>query len=108
MSGIVVIGTYRPRSGKGAEFEALLRAHVPLLRSGGFLTERPGEVLRELKGDCLIEIFEWASRDAAVQAAQDPRVRDHWAKMQSAAEFLPLNTLAEANKPFCHFEALPA
>ena len=107
MAGIVVIGAYRPREGRAAEFESLLRAHVPLLRAGGFVAARPSEVLRELKGGCLIEIFEWASHDAAVQAAQDQRVREHWAKMQSAAEFVPLNALAEAGKPFCHFQSLP-
>jgi len=106
MAAIIVIASYRPREGQSAAFETLVQEHVPLLRKGGYVSDRPAEILRELKGNCLIEIFAWASQEAAVEAASDPAVREHWARMQAAADFVPLSSLAEGTKPFCHFSAL--
>jgi len=106
MSPQVVIAAYRPREGQDAALRALISRHVPALREAGLATARPVLLLRSLTDGTYLEIFEWASADAARQAHEHPVVRKLWEEFDGMSEFRSLGSLPEAGKPFPHFEAV--
>lgn len=55
--GRVVIAAYRPKHGCADQLVALCREHVPLLRSEGLATSRPGMTMQAADGT-LVEVFE--------------------------------------------------
>jgi quinol monooxygenase YgiN len=99
----VVIAQYRPKPGKDAELLDLVRGHAPALRGLGLATEREAVVLRAADGT-LLEIFEWTSTDAVERAHHDPAVQALWARFEEVSAFGTLSELAEAKRPFPHFE----
>jgi quinol monooxygenase YgiN len=103
MSAEVVIAVYRPHPGKAAELEAILRRHVSTLRSLGLVTARPVTLLKSFKDGSYLEIFEWASNEAAQAAHRAPAVAALWEEMGAIADFPPLADLAETKKRFAHF-----
>lgn len=101
----VVIAAYRPKEGKAAEVNALLKKHVPTLRRLELLTDRP-ELVLQAKNGTILEIFEWRSAEAAHQAHEHPAVAAVWEALGAVADFKTLGTLEEAGKPFAHFTPL--
>jgi hypothetical protein len=102
MGAQVVIAAYRPRAGKGVEFRGLLAQHGPALRSEGLITSRPTLVLEASDGTYL-EIFQWASSDAARDAHERAPIERLWDAMGRVADFVSLDTLEESHRPFTHF-----
>jgi hypothetical protein len=100
----VVTAIYRPRPGKEQALRAVLRRHVPTLRAEGLATPRPVVLLRSRKDGTYLEVFEWATADAAGEAHANPRVGEVWKAIGEAAEALTLADLAEATERFPHFE----
>jgi hypothetical protein len=104
-NGNVVIATYRPKAGKDAELETLVRGHVARLRSWGFATERQPVILRSKDGT-LVEIFEWVSQEAVQQAHHHPEVHKMWAEFEELCTCESLRSVEETSEMFPHFETL--
>ncbi|MFO0809951.1 MAG: hypothetical protein U0746_15120 [Gemmataceae bacterium] len=101
--GRVVIVAYRPKPGKDAELLALVKDHLPTLRSEWLVTDRPGFALRAKDGT-LVEVFEWVSEEAIAGAHTNPVVTALWAKFNDACDYVTLGSLPEAQDLFAEFE----
>lgn len=99
--GVMVIVAYRPKSGCVEELEALVREHVPCLRTLGLVTERPAQAMRGLDGT-ILEVFEW-KEGAIEEAHQSSRVVELWERFAAACDYVPLRELPEAGKMFAEF-----
>lgn len=87
-NGQIAVCTYRVRAGGESAFEHLLDQHSPTLRRLGLITDHPVQVLRATSEDLpmYVEIFEWASDDAATRASEVPDVIAIWEPMASLCE----------------------
>ncbi len=103
--GIMVIVGYRPKPGKAAELLAEVRAHVPALRACGLVTDRPALAMRAADGT-VIEVFEWASRQAMDAAHRNPAVLEMWARFEACCEYVPVADVDEARRLFSPFTPL--
>lgn len=84
-----VICLYRVKSGQEDEFTGLLERHWPALRELGLATEQAPAHYRgaEQSGEPLfVEIFQWASADAAGLAHEHPEVMAIWEPMDKLTE----------------------
>lgn len=97
------MAAYRPKKGKEASLEELLRAHVPILRNLGFVAEHSAYVGKDLNGN-YIEVFEWLSTDTKEQAHRHPDVMALWKKFSEYCEFISPSTLKGMDQPFPSFE----
>jgi hypothetical protein len=100
--GILVICTYRPHAGHEQEAQALMAAHVPLLRQHQLITDR-AVVQGVAKDGELVEIFEWESVEKSRGAAGIAEIGAHWKAMSEVMDFVPLAQLPEAQHAFAHF-----
>lgn len=98
----VVIAIYRPKAGKTAELETLVKKHFATLNEYGLTTEHASFIGRSSDGS-ILEIFEWNSPEAAEKAHDHPAVAKIWEAMAQVCEFGKLKELPEINKPFPHF-----
>jgi len=102
--GEMVIVAYRPKPGREAQLEALVREHVPFLRDLGLATDRPAQAMRAADGT-IVEVFEW--RDGAVQTAHGhPKVHELWERFGAACDYITLRDLPEAAGPFATFKPI--
>ncbi len=76
----LVIALYRPKPGKLAALEALVKRHFATLKECGLTSERPPFIARSSDGT-IIEAFEWASAEAALSAHDNPKVGEIWGPM---------------------------
>ena len=84
-----VICLYRVKPGNEDEFLRLLERHWPTLRTLGLATDDPPQHYRgtEQSGEPLfVEIFQWASADAAGVAHEHPEVMAIWEPMDKLTE----------------------
>jgi hypothetical protein len=100
--GEIVIAAYRPRPGRQAELEALVRTHADRLRALGFSTDRPAIAMRAADGT-ILEVFEWVSKEAVERAHTDEAIKALWAQFEAACEYVSLSSIAESQRPFPHF-----
>jgi hypothetical protein len=105
MDSQIVIALYRPHAGQADALAELARRHLPLLRTLGLVTDRPGVLCRAGDGT-LLEIFEWASADGSARAHDEPEVARLWEAMGAIADFPNLADLPEAGQRFPHFAPL--
>lgn len=103
----IVIALYRPHAGKEKDLEALVARHLPTLRESELITPREAIAARASDGT-ILEVFEWASGEAASQAHEVPAVAKVWEAMAQVADFVSLGSLPEAGKRFPHFAPLRA
>ena len=101
--GFVVISAYQPKPGKEAALLELLQDHVPTLRMLGLASGFPRSLMTAANG-AVVEIFEWDSEDASRRAHDHPEVQKIWEAIGAVADFVPLSSLPEAQKPFSHFK----
>ena len=100
----VVIVAYRPKPGREADLQALVREHVPYLRELGFATERTPILMRGAAG-VIVEVFEW--REGAIKAAHaDPKIHALWALYDEVCDYVPLAELPEAAQMFAEFKPI--
>ena len=104
MSAQLVIAIYRPKAGGEARLCELLAGHVPALRRLGLATDRPVVLMQTFDGTAYIEVFEWATADAAQRAHEMPEVEALWGSMMEVADFSSLGELAESQERFPHFK----
>jgi len=103
--GQMVIVAYRPLAGKEEELLALIREHVPTLRSEGLATGREPLVMRAGSG-AFVEVFEWESSDAIDRAHSNPKVLAMWERFARVCEYESLADLPESQRPFSPFDPI--
>jgi len=103
--GRFVIAAYRPKGGRERQLLELVRRHADVLRAEGLITDLPAYAMRAADGT-MIEVFEWSSNAAIERAHASPAVQALWAEFGTACDYVPVASLAEAQKVFSEFEAL--
>ena len=103
--GRIVIAAYKPKPGKVEELRALTAEHVGILRGEGLVTDRVPIVMTSADGT-VIEVFEWASKDAINSAHTNARVLALWERYAQVCDYVPVATVAEAGQMFADFEPL--
>ena len=100
--GKLVIACYKPKHGKSAALKELCKTHVARLKKEGLVTDRLPVIMEAADGS-VIEVFEWLSQQAIDNAHQNPAVLQMWSEYAEVCDYVPLNTLAEANNMFAAF-----
>ncbi len=103
--GILSIASYLPKPGKRTALLALLQRHVPTLRSEGLITIHPA-TLAEAEDGTIIEVFEWCSGEAKVEAHQNEAVQLIWDQFFELCDPVPLARLTETKQPFANFSSI--
>jgi len=101
--GKLVIATYRPKPGKDDALREAIAGHVATLRAEELLTDRETICMCSTDGT-LLEIFEWASEEAALAAHSNEAVQALWASMEGLCDHVPLADLPEATERFASFD----
>jgi hypothetical protein len=102
---IMAFATYKPKPGKEAELQAIVRKHSTTLRELELITNR-SSYLAQAEDGTIIEVFEWNSSDTVNAAHQHPAIIDLWEKMTLIADFVPMNSIREGSKPFPGFKII--
>lgn len=90
---------YRPKAGKLADLEAIVKRHGGVLRKAGLLADQPVQVFRgtDLRkpeaGTFLVEVFWWKDGSSSEVAHQLPEVMAVWETMGPIMESMQLTTL---------------
>ncbi|HTF81400.1 MAG TPA: hypothetical protein VL947_06740 [Cytophagales bacterium] len=101
----IVIVCYKPLEGKEEVLEALIRAHVDILREEGLASDRPSIVMRAKDGTFL-EVFAWKSKEAIEAAHFNPRVQKLWEEFAEICEYVPVAETEEAGHLFSEFSPI--
>jgi quinol monooxygenase YgiN len=102
---VLAFATYKPKAGQDKALLELVKKHLPILRELQLATDRSNYIAKSKDGT-IIEVFEWTSMNAINAAHQHPAVANIWEKMTMIADFIPMNSLPEAGRPFPGFEIL--
>jgi hypothetical protein len=101
--GYIVIVAYKPKLGSAEALKALTKTHVPRLKHEGLVTDREA-IIMEAGDGTIIEVFEWLSDEAIQKAHTNQQVLKMWAEYAEVCDYVPLNTLGEANSMFAGFK----
>lgn len=101
--GKLVIATYRPKPGKDEALREAIAGHVDLLRAQELVTDRASVCMCSADGT-ILEIFEWASEEAARAAHVNAEVQTFWRSLESLCDHVPLAELPEASERFANFD----
>lgn len=104
MGRIVIVG-YRPKPGMADELRELMQSHLPRLRAEGLVSERPS-IMMEAEDGTILEVFEWASREAIERAHTNPVVQEMWREYAEVCDYVPVASVAEASQLFSEFTPL--
>jgi quinol monooxygenase YgiN len=104
--GRVVVACYRPKPGMKYRLLDLTKSHVSRLRAEGLVTDR-NPIAMEPQDGTVVEVFEWASREAIEQAHSNPQVQEMWREYGEVCEYVPLAELDEAKQLFSEFSPVP-
>lgn len=104
MGRIVIVG-YKPKHGKQAELEQLMKTHLPILHAAGLVTDRESIIVRAEDGT-IIEVFEWKSKDAMNSAHEHAEVLEMWAAYEACCDYVPVAEIAEISNLFSEFTPL--
>ena len=100
--GRIVIAAYRPKPGKENELKVLMHEHLSTLRSQDYVTGRES-IMMEAADGTILEVFEWASREAIEAAHENPVVLEMWGKYAEVCDFIPAGEVAEIGQLFSEF-----
>ncbi len=100
--GRIVIAAYKPKPGKAEALKQLAKTHLPRLRKEGLVTDRE-VIMMENPDGTIVEVFEWLSEAAIELAHSNPEVLKMWAEYAEVCDYVPLNTLPEAENMFALF-----
>jgi hypothetical protein len=92
---------YKAKPGKEADLIALVKQHVPDLRSISLATEREHIVATASNGT-IIEVFEWVE-GGLDRAHAHAGVGELWTRFAAVCDFVPLQTLDETAMMFANF-----
>jgi len=101
----IVIAAFRPKPGQELQLLGVVEKHWRLLHERNLVTERPRIAMRAADGT-VVEIFEWRSSEAVVQAHHDPVVQALWAEFEAACDYVPIAAVPESQRLFSEFSAL--
>ena len=104
--GRFVIVAYKPKMGKDEQLLSAVKNHLQVLRAEQLVTDKPAYVMRAEDGT-IVEVFEWKSAESIQQAHSNPSVQALWSDFGAACDYVPLNTLSEAQQMFAEFDAVP-
>jgi len=102
---ILVICAYKPKPGKDGDLLAIVKEHVPILRSVGLATERIPHIMKAGDGT-IVEVFEWVSSKSIEEAHKNPVVLDMWKKFNDCSDAVNLADLDESKHPYSDFEPI--
>jgi hypothetical protein len=102
---IFAIACYRPFKGREASLKRLVKRHVPLLRREKLITSRASLLLESGNG-IIVEMFEWASKNAKIRAHGNPEVLKLWGKMAECGRNVSLSKIKEAGDVFANLGTL--
>lgn len=105
MSGRIVVVGYKPKDGKQAELEALVKSHLPTLRAEGLVSNREAISMRSEDGT-IIEVFEWASKEAIENAHSNVKVHEMWVSFSKVCDYIPVSQVSEISSIFSEFTPL--
>lgn len=97
-----VIAAFKPKPGRADALLKVVEKHWRVLQSQGLVSARPRYAMQAADGT-ILEVFEWASAEAISQAHENAVVQALWVEFESACEYVPLASLAEAGHPFSEF-----
>ncbi len=100
--GRIVIACYRPKAGKAEALLELTKTHVARLRARGLVTDRTPIAMQAADGT-VIEVFEWASKQAMERAHDDPDVLAMWSEYAEVCDYVPVSSVVEAQQLFSEF-----
>lgn len=100
--GKIVIATYKPKPGKEALLDRLVKDHVKVLRNQGLATLRPPMIMKSADGT-VVEVFEWISKQAIEEAHNNKDVQEYWDRYRDVCDIIPVSDLIEANTSFSEF-----
>ena len=100
--GRIVIACYRPKTGKADLLTQVVGEHWSHLRREGLVTERKPIVGRASDGT-MIEVFEWASREAIQAAHDNAAVQRIWERFAEVCDHVPIGQVPEASELFSEF-----
>lgn len=103
--GHIVICAFRPKPGKEKDLLAVVRDHLPVLRSQGLVTDRKPVAMRAADGT-IIEVFEWKSKAAVDAAHRNPEVGKLWARYEACSQSITLRDVPETSEMFPHFDPI--
>ncbi|HET6245048.1 MAG: hypothetical protein H0V01_14520 [Bacteroidetes bacterium] len=105
----VVIATYKVKPENLNEFILLIREKRNYFLQQAYVTKRPALLLQsKIEEDYFIEIFEWKTELASLNAHKDEKVIAFWIKMGDLWDDggFGIDKIPEANLSFPHFEPL--
>lgn len=102
---VLAFATYKPKAGQENALFELVQKHLPILRDLQLATDRSNYIAKSKDGT-IIEVFEWTSLKAINAAHQHPAIADIWEKMIMIADFVPMASLTEGQRPFPGFEII--
>ena len=100
--GRIVIACYKPRAGQAGALRELMQVHLSILKSQGLVTDRES-ILMESEDGTIVEVFEWASKEAIEAAHNNPVVGEMWEQYNKVCEYIPIAEVPEANQLFSQF-----
>ena len=101
--GFFSIAAYRPKPGKEQKLLEVVKDHMTILNSQGFITDRPAYVMRAKDGT-ILEVFEWKSKESIEHAHKNEAALALWKRFNEVCEFTKLAELAECSDMFASFE----
>ena len=105
----IVIAVYRPKPGKAEALRRLIVDHVATLRAQQLVTDREPITMQAADGT-IVEVFEWASKQAIDSAHSNPAVQAMWQAHAEVCDYVPVGEVPEAAQLFSEFTpvAVPA
>lgn len=104
--GIVAVACYRPKEGKEEALMALMKSHLPILRTQGLVEDAPS-ICGRAKDGTIVEVFVWKSQDAIDAAHSNEAVLAMWNNYNAACDYVKFGDLAESNELFSPLEHIP-
>ena len=102
--GRFVIVAFKPKPDKHQALAAVVAKHLHVLRAENLVTNKSPYVMHAANGT-VIEVFEWRSAEAIVEAHSNPAVQALWGEFASVCDYVPLASLDEAQQMFAEFDA---
>ena len=103
--GRIVIVALRPKPGCEEALVELTTEHLPILKREGLVTDRPAVAMVAADGT-VVEVFEWASKEAIEAAHANETVQALWRRYAEVCDYVPIAQVPEAADLFSEFTPL--
>ncbi|HEY0653900.1 MAG TPA: hypothetical protein VGD65_12265 [Chryseosolibacter sp.] len=103
--GRITFAIYRPKPGKEKQLLQLVAEHLPILKTQNLITDRE-PIVMQAKNNCVIEVFEWKSRESIDQAHTNTEVQKLWARFGEVCDFETPTNIEEFSSMFPEFESI--